>query len=81
MKMDGDNKAKICYDCTIVYSAMNRYGYTVTDTYDVTYSNSFSLGGSDYVLALKVFANVSDENMLKYARTGKFTSTTLTFGY
>lgn len=81
MKMDGDNKAKICYDCTIVYSAMNRYGYTVTDTYDVTYSNSFSLGGSDYVLALKVFANVSDENMLKYARTGKFTNTTLTFGY
>lgn len=80
-KADGEDKAKICYDCTIAYTAMNKYGYTVTDTYDITHSNSFSLDGSDYLLAVKIFNNFSNENMLKYARTGEFTNTKVTFEY
>ncbi len=78
---DEDGKAKICYDCTIAYTALNKYGYTVTDTYNVIHSNSFSLNGSDYILAVKIFNNFSNENMLKYARTGEFTNTKITFEY
>lgn len=81
MKKSGDDEAKICYDCTIAYSAMNKYGYTVRDTYNVTNSQSFNLNGSDYLLAVKVFNNFSNENMLKYARTGEFTNTKVTFEY
>lgn len=80
-KVDEEGEAKICYDCTIAYSAMNKYGYTVTDTYDVTNWSSFSLNGSDYLLAVKIFNNFSNENMLKYARTGEFTNTKITFEY
>lgn len=80
-KADEEDKAKICYDCTIAYTAMNKYGYTVTDTYNVINSQSFSLNGSDYLLAVKIFNNFSNENMLKYARTGEFTNTKVTFEY
>lgn len=80
-KGDEKDECKICCDYAIAYRAMNRYGYYVSDIYNLTTTYSVDLDGSDYLLAVKIFNNFSVENMLKYARTGEFTNTKITFSY
>ena len=67
-----DNTCVIGYDCIVAYSAMNKYGYTVSDTEVLHVTVDIALDGADYILALKMFNNISSEIMEKYARTGEF---------
>ncbi len=69
-----DDTCIIGYECIIAYSAMNKYGYTVSDTETLNLTVDVALDGADYILALKIFNNISSENMEKYARTGEFTN-------
>lgn len=73
-KGNKDDTCIIGYDCIVAYSAMNKYGYTVSDTEVLHLTTDVDLDGSDYILALKIFNNISSENMEKYARTGEFTN-------